>query len=149
MNISVTIDGKTYQVEVEDIDTRPVIAVIDGEKLEVWPEEKSVDLDRIQPAVSAPVQQSAKTAHAPAVKTAAEGGASAVVAPIPGVVVAVHVKPGDKVVFGQELCALEAMKMKNAIRAGRNGVIKAVHASIGEHVHQSQLLVEFEEEDQS
>ena len=43
MNISVKIDGKTYQVEIKDIETRPVIAIIDGEKFEVGIKEFSGD----------------------------------------------------------------------------------------------------------
>ena len=38
MMIKVVIDGQTYQVDVEDIHARPVIAVIEGERYEVWPE---------------------------------------------------------------------------------------------------------------
>ena len=64
-------------------------------------------------------------------------------APIPGVIVAIAVKPGAKVQIGDELCALEAMKMRNAIRATRAGQIAAVHVTVGQHVKHQELLVEF------
>jgi len=51
MKIKVLIDGQNYDVEVEDIDARPVIAIVDGERFEVWPEME----DAVEPqAASAP-----------------------------------------------------------------------------------------------
>jgi biotin carboxyl carrier protein len=45
--------------------------------------------------------------------------------------------------IGDELCALEAMKMRNAIRATRAGRIATVHVAVGQHVKHQELLVEF------
>ena len=39
MKLQVIIDAQTYQVEIEDIHDRPVIAFVEGEKYEVCPEE--------------------------------------------------------------------------------------------------------------
>ena len=39
MKIQVVIDNQTYQVDVEDIHARPVIAVVEGERFEVWPDD--------------------------------------------------------------------------------------------------------------
>ncbi len=66
-------------------------------------------------------------------------------APIPGVIISIAVQPGDTVEVGQELCVLEAMKMKNAIRAPRAGTIGKVLAAVGEHVQHHDLLIEFAE----
>ncbi len=41
MKMNVVIDGQTYEVDVQDINARPVIAVVDGERFEVWPETAS------------------------------------------------------------------------------------------------------------
>jgi len=147
MKIHVQIQGKNYTVTVGDIQARPIRAEVDGEVFEVWPQEMivpgEVNLASINPSPVLPQSSAVKTdiaPNTPAIQTAF------VQAPIPGVIVEINVMPGDAVVYGQELCVLEAMKMKNVIRAGRDGVIKAVHTQVGEHVHQSQLLVEFKEE---
>lgn len=66
-------------------------------------------------------------------------------APIPGVIISIIVNEGDKVTFGQELCILEAMKMKNVIRAGRAGTIAKVLVKEGESVQHSQVLMEYED----
>ncbi|MFQ5434148.1 MAG: acetyl-CoA carboxylase biotin carboxyl carrier protein subunit [Anaerolineae bacterium] len=51
---------------------------------------------------------------------------TAVTAPMPGNIIRIAVKPGDTVAVGQTLCYLEAMKMENAIRSPRDGVIERV-----------------------
>lgn len=66
-------------------------------------------------------------------------------APIPGVVIAVLVKPGQNVKVGQELITIEAMKMKNAIRATRDGEVALVHVEVGQTVPHSQPLITFAE----
>jgi biotin carboxyl carrier protein len=45
--------------------------------------------------------------------------------------------------YGQDLLTLEAMKMKNAIRATRAGTIAAVHVNVGDQVQHGQVLLEF------
>jgi biotin carboxyl carrier protein len=45
---------------------------------------------------------------------------------------------------GQEVCTLEAMKMKNAIRSPREGVVAAVEAQVGQKVAHGAVLVTFE-----
>ncbi len=64
--------------------------------------------------------------------------------PMPGAVQSVAVKDGDKVVLGQELVIVEAMKMQNVLRAAKDGVVKKVHAKAGSTVAVDEVLVEFE-----
>lgn len=47
--------------------------------------------------------------------------------PMPGMVVALSVKPGDMVSEGQEICVIEAMKMQNSMTAGKTGKIGRAH----------------------
>lgn len=63
---------------------------------------------------------------------------------IPGVIRAIHVRPGDVVRRGQSLLVLEAMKMQNDLAAPRAATVKAVHAVPGDTVVKGQLLIEFE-----
>lgn len=53
----------------------------------------------------------------------AEDTSSILRSPMPGVVVAVSVKPGDMVAEGQEICVIEAMKMQNSMTAGKTGKV--------------------------
>jgi pyruvate carboxylase len=68
-------------------------------------------------------------------------------APIPGVITAIQVQPGQAVQVGDILCSLEAMKMVNSIRAARSGTIGAIHVSLGQHVRHQELLLEYAEQD--
>jgi len=63
---------------------------------------------------------------------------------MPGMVVNVAVNPGDKVVKGQKLVVLEAMKMQSTLTAERNGVIAAVEVTAGVQVGVGDLLMVFE-----
>jgi len=66
-------------------------------------------------------------------------------APMPGNILDIGVKPGDKVEFRQTLCSLEAMKMKNAIRSPRDGVIGSVEVVEGQAVSHGDVLFTFAE----
>jgi len=149
MKIHLKIQEKSFTVNVGDLQARPIKAEVDGETFEVWPEDMIVAKNESATAtIPAPiVQQSTPTKAAESTKSTPQN-ATDIIAPIPGVIVAVNVKAGDSVTYGQELCMLEAMKMKNAIRAGQDGIIQTVHAQTGQHVQQGQLLISFERERQ-
>jgi propionyl-CoA carboxylase alpha chain len=67
-----------------------------------------------------------------------------VTAPMPGLLVSVSVAEGDEVKAGDELAVLEAMKMENALRAERNGVVVKLHFSAGQSVEVDQVILELE-----
>jgi propionyl-CoA carboxylase alpha chain len=65
-----------------------------------------------------------------------------VTSPMPGAIYSIRVQVGDKVVAGQEVCVVEAMKMQNAIRVIKAGVIKAIPVKVGQTVASEDLLME-------
>jgi len=147
MKIHVRIQDKTFEAKIGDVQARPIQVEVDGEIFEVWPEETLVPSDTSltvssTPQITHPVPpvESNRSPVKPSEKT------NTVIAPIPGVIVEIAVNVGDSVTYGQELCVLEAMKMKNSIRANRDGSIKKIFISIGDHVRQSQVLMEFKPE---
>jgi acetyl-CoA/propionyl-CoA carboxylase biotin carboxyl carrier protein len=70
-----------------------------------------------------------------------------IVSPMQATVVKIAVEPGEKVVAGDLICVLEAMKMEQPLQAHRDGVIDAVHSNIGDTVTSGQLLVTFQPEE--
>jgi biotin carboxyl carrier protein len=140
MNFRVKIGDQILDVEVGDVSTRPILARVDCDTFEVWPEEGGLE---VKPAA---VEKQARVVRpaAAAAPVPANGNKNRVVtAPIPGLIISVSVKPGDNVVYGQELCLLEAMKMKNVIRATRAGTIAEIYTAVGDTVHHGQPLIEF------
>jgi propionyl-CoA carboxylase alpha chain len=65
-----------------------------------------------------------------------------VLSPMPGLMVAVEVKPGQEVKSGEIVAIIEAMKMQNIIKAERDGVVKSVNVKPGESVAADEVLVE-------
>lgn len=64
--------------------------------------------------------------------------------PMPGLLVALHVKEGDKVEEGQPLAVVEAMKMENILRAQKNAVVKSVSAEQGDSLAVDAIILELE-----
>ncbi|MGD2142156.1 MAG: biotin/lipoyl-binding protein [Candidatus Bathyarchaeota archaeon] len=113
----VTIDGKTYTVEVEEI-------FEDGRE-SVSPEHRS-----IRPHVTFKEFES--------LEPLSEGIISA---PLPGVVSEIRVEGGESVVAGQVLIVLEAMKMANEIYANAGGIVEEIYVKVGEQVKRGAPLV--------
>ena len=65
-------------------------------------------------------------------------------APMPGLILEIHVRIGQAVNEDDPLLILEAMKMENVITSPRDGIIKSITVKKGETVDKNQLLIEFE-----
>jgi biotin carboxyl carrier protein len=129
MKMNVRVDGHRFDVVIDELNTIPVVAIVDGQRIEVWPE----TISAAAPSTSPDFRPEAESA----------ASESAVYAPIPGVIIAVSVRPGDEVSYGQELCVLEAMKMKQSLRSAREGTIDQVCVTAGQHVGHHELLVTY------
>jgi pyruvate carboxylase subunit B len=81
----------------------------------------------------------AKETAAPAASSA--GGETEVKASVPGTVLRINVSGGDSVHEGDELMALDVMKMETAVKAPCNGTVDAVLVSQGDKVNTGDLLV--------
>ncbi len=66
-------------------------------------------------------------------------------APMPGLLVALHVGAGDKVEAGQPLAVVEAMKMENILRAEKSGVVKSLSAAQGDSLAVDAVILEMEQ----
>ena len=141
MKVNLTIEGKQYQVTLKDLTARPIIAEVDGKTYQVWPEDEQVQTQTTVPSTPTAVAPAAVAAPAPA---PAAAGALTLTAPLPGVIISIDVKEGQTVSPGQELYVLEAMKMKNSIKADRSGKIAAIHVNPADLVKHNQPILTFE-----
>ena len=74
-----------------------------------------------------------------------KGGAGALITQMPGKVVKLMFKEGDKISKGETVLILEAMKMENEIKSGAEGIIKSVNVKEGQALEAGFLMVEIEE----
>lgn len=138
MKVNLSIEGKQYQVTLKDLTARPIIAEVDGQTYEVWPEEEQTLVPTAKSSAPTPAVPAA-VAPVPAA-----AGSLTLSAPLPGVIISIEVKEGQSVSSGQDLYVLEAMKMKNSIKANRSGKIASIHVNSGDLVKHNQPIMTFE-----
>ncbi len=108
---NITVNGKTYEVDVEEIG-----------------------------GVSAPAAAPKPAAPAAAPKAVPAGG-NTVTSPMPGTILDIKVKEGDTVSSGQVLIILEAMKMENEIMAPADGTVTSIQVQKGASVNAGDVLI--------
>ena len=129
MKYKVTLNGRTYEVEVE-----AGKAMLLDEYEAIAP----AAAPAAAPVAAAPV---AAAPAAPAAGGVTVSGGESVSAPMPGNILKVNVSVGQKVKAGDVLVVLEAMKMENEIMAPCDGTVSAVPVSKGSTVNTGDLLV--------
>ena len=104
-----------------------------------------VEILKNEPSAPAPSAQTYAPAPAKTEESelsVASGADSIIVAsPLPGVIVSVNVRPGDKVKAGQVVAVLEAMKMENEIQSEYDGVVTSVKVAQGDSILEGSPIV--------
>ena len=128
MKYKVTLNGRTYEVEVEAAE-----AMLLSEYEAIAPAPAAA------PVAAAPAAPAAAPAAAAA--PVVTGAGEAVNAPMPGTILKVNVTQGQAIKEGDVLCVLEAMKMENEIMAPKAGTVTQVVVSKGSSVNTGDALV--------
>ena len=130
------INGTVYEVDILEVKDETARVQVNGKSYDV-----EIEKEAPQPKPKKAVIQH-EEAETEEIMPAGGGEAKSIKAPLPGVIIKVLVKPGDKVTEDQDVCTLETMKMENAIKAERSGVITAVNIAPGQSVQQEEVLIE-------
>ena len=128
MKYKLTLNGRTYEVEVE------------AGKAMLLDEYEAIVPSAPTAAEAAPAAPAAAAPAAPAAPVVT-GAGEAVNAPMPGNILKVNVAQGQAVKEGDVLCVLEAMKMENEIMAPRAGTVSQVLVSKGSTVDTGAAMV--------
>ncbi len=121
----IKINGNDYNVTIDEVEGNAAKVEVNGTPYTVEfdkPLSKPKTISVVNKPAAAPSAGAAPAANRPAAPAAAGAGAT-VNSPLPGVVLEVKAKDGDKVTKGQVILVLEAMKMENAIEAPCDGTI--------------------------
>ena len=157
---AVDVEGRTRNVDAARIDAHTLSLVVG----EVWPEGDTGVADAHRPRTSHEVTISGSAPLTVQVGTDAfavtlngrrrrkdegghtgaqkDNGSQQIAAPMPGKVIRVLVQSGEAVRARQPLVVVEAMKMENELRAGRDGQVAAIHVQEGTSVDAGTLLIE-------
>ena len=138
--VRVRVGERWYTVDVDDLSVSPVSVTVEGETF-------LVEVESLPSASSTHIQATPTPSRARTRSPRAAGTATSeklIRSPMPGRILSVMVKPGDKVSEGGEMCVVEAMKMEQSIRAPRDGVVKKVHIQPQQQVNANDPLVELE-----
>ncbi len=140
---AVTLEGHRYELESLELPHGAVSMIIDGHSWAVEFEDKGDEIDvlcRGQVSRFDVVDERRARLRQVGGGFTAEGKQT-VLAPMPGKVVKIFVKPGDVVTEGQGLVVVEAMKMENELKSPKAGTVLEVFAKEGTAVENGAKLV--------
>lgn len=152
---TINLRGRAFVIDVQELGADRFTVIVGNERYEVTlsgdedlPE--AVITPGYQPAGAAPAAAVPSVRHvaappASASRPAAGGAGVTLSAPMPGVILELHVKAGDVVRRGQQVALLDAMKMHNSIGAPRDGTIAEVFVAPGQAVGHGDAIVRFKE----
>jgi biotin carboxyl carrier protein len=138
----VTLDGRPVAVDAAEIAPNTLSILLDGQsfeinmtpspdgKLKVQTGSREFTAEVVDPRTWSGRRHGSVEAE----------GRQQIVAPMPGKVVRLLVKEGDRVETGQGLLVVEAMKMQNEIRSPKSGIVERVFAKEGQPVNAGDVL---------
>ena len=123
------INGHTYNIEIGAENGGTIEVSVNGKVYTVERQEISTTADMAPKSI--PVQTT----------SVLDANTAAVTAPLPGTIISIKVKPGDKVTANQTVAVLEAMKMENEIEAGYAGTVSEVKVAERDTVLEGAVLI--------
>lgn len=137
----ITIDGTTYSVDIGRIVDDEVDVVLDGKTYQV-----SVETPMRRVSKTPVIKRRHEVMNAAEVpnRTSAPGSVLSggdVLAPLPGLILKLLVKEGDKVSEGQHVAIMEAMKMENEIESPITGTVQEIVVSEGETILENIIIM--------
>ncbi len=137
------INGNLYEVEILSIEGNMAEVEVNGSvyKVEVDKELQPVKTPKLVRPVSVPSTDTPKVEEHKIIEpVVASSETKKILSPLPGIVLDIFVKAGDRISVGQRIAVLEAMKMENNIESDMEGVIVEVPVNKGDSIMQGDVI---------
>lgn len=134
-----TINGNKYHVSIDKVEGQIIDVEVNGTPYSVEVDQavrQPIKTPKLVRSVASSVPSTDVTPQSAKTK---KGGA--INSPLPGTILDIFVKEGDKITIGQKLLVLEAMKMENNIDSDKEGVVTAVKVQKGDSVMEGDILL--------
>ena len=128
--MQIRVEGKWYLVQVYDLSSDPAVVLVDGQKFEV-------KLEDIVSLIEPDKPSDGNTPDSGPIM----GNGREFKSPMPGTIITILVKTGEKVKVGQDIIILESMKMQQTLKADSNGIVGAITVSEGDQILDGDLIL--------
>ena len=128
--MKIRVEKKWYTVEVQDLYSDFAVVLVDGERFEVKLYNSSL---------------TSKSSFVPS-ETLSDpeynvDNLSPFKSPMPGTIISILVKPGEKLIFGQEIVVLESMKMRQTLKSDIAGTVVEIKAAVGDQMSDGDVIL--------
>jgi biotin carboxyl carrier protein len=141
-NYKFSISGNDYEVEILKMEGNHAEIEVNGTLYQVEIERRKVESKT--PILVRSVIRNPEGSHEIKKSDQPKTNTHLVMAPLPGTIMQIFVKPGDKVKRNDKLLIYEAMKMENNLVAEKDATVKSVKINTGDNVMQGDVLFEME-----
>ena len=122
-DLTINVNGKEYHVKVEETEDDRILVHCNGDVYEIESKNEAAIFEKLKK------------------KQTQETGSGVITSPLPGTIYEIKVKKGEKVIEGQSLIKLIAMKMENNITAPKAGTIKEIKVKKDQSVNKGDILM--------
>jgi biotin carboxyl carrier protein len=141
----ITVNGEPYTIDFREVAGPSVVSLLhnnDSYEAYIYPAEQGMEVllrgKRYHVGIEDERQRLLREISS---SQSVQRGEFTLKAPMPGLIVAIHVDVDQQVSRGENLVVLESMKMQNELRSPRDGLVSSVRVSPGDNVDQDQVLL--------
>jgi biotin carboxyl carrier protein len=141
----ITVKDRSHKVVIKKIQTDTAIVEVNGEEYEVGIERKFSR--HLEPLSVKPTRRTTtveEKAEKISERPAGSVGKNEIVAPLPGMILKILVRNGQKLKSGETVIKMEAMKMENEIKTDQDGIVKQIYVKEGDTVLENSPLLRVE-----
>jgi len=141
MNYKIKINGAEYEVHIRKVEDTKAYLTVNNEEFEVEVDGLIVNPTHLNIQTSPKPKPKLIPTNTPVVKPTSTKYNHEVKPPLPGIILDICVKEGEKIKKGQVLYVLEAMKMENNIESDFDGIVEKIYRTKGESVLESDVIL--------